>query len=251
MADAYRTRLIGCHLSYKNIMENEISFESVYDSNNLFRSFYKWSKTSSWKYKTQQYEANILVENNKSKKDLKRQKYELSKDTKPFVLMERDKVRYVTPQTVRDSVVLTSFCENVSHKVVYPKLISNNGSSVKGKGINDFRKHLERNLHRFWINHGNNGYILLIDFRKYYDNMRHDDIKEMFGKILPDDDSRNFFNKLVDNSRVDVSALSDKEYEGALNGVFNSLEFHGKYGILKDGKKFLPKSTGIGSPKFL
>lgn len=248
--DVCRIRLIDCHLPRRDFyMDNTaISFKDVYDSNNLLHSFYKWSKTSRWKYKTQQYEANLLVENNKLKSELQEGYFELTKDVKPFVLKERDKIRYVVPHTVRDSVALTSFCENVSHKVVYPKLIYNNGSSIKGKGVSEFRKQFERDLHRFWINNGNNGYILLIDFSKYYDNIRHSDVKEMFGSILPDDGCKNFFNKVVDNSAVDASKMSDEEYKNALHGVFNSLDFYKQYGILNEGFRILPKSTGIGNP---
>lgn len=42
------------------------------------------------------------------------------------------------------------------------------------KDISFTRKRFEQHLHEYYRKYGtNNGYILLIDFSKYYDNIRH------------------------------------------------------------------------------
>lgn len=38
----------------------------------------------------------------------------------------------------------------------------------------------ERDLHNFWLEHRtNDGYIGFVDFSKFYDNIRHDKIREL------------------------------------------------------------------------
>lgn len=69
-------------------------------------------------------------------------------------------------------------------------------------------------LHRFFReNQSNDGYILLMDFSKYYDNIRHDKLMELFEKYVDNDTALWFLEKIVDNEKVDVSYMSDEEYE--------------------------------------
>ena len=63
-----------------------------------------------------------------------------------------------------------------------------------------------------------------MDFSKYYDNIRHDKLMELFEKYVDDDTALWFLEKIVDNEKVDVSYMSDEEYESAMDDVFNSLE---------------------------
>lgn len=109
------------------------------------------------------------------------------------------------------------------------------------------RRRLEAHLHRFFReNQSNNGYILLMDFSKYYDNIRHDKLIELFEKYVDDDTALWFLEKIVDNEKVDVSYMTDEEYESAMDDVFNSLEHEKVDKSLLTGKKFLRKHLNIG-----
>ena len=88
--------------------------------------------------------------------------------------------------------------------------------------------------------------ILLMDFSKYYDNIRHDKLMELFEKYVDDDTALWFLEKIVDNEKVDVSYMSDEEYESAMDDVFNSLEHEKVDKSLLTGKKFLRKHLNIG-----
>ena len=62
-------------------------------------------------------------------------------------------------------------------------LIYDNSASIKGKGIDFARKRLLVHLRKYYHQHGSNdGYILLIDFSKYYDNIQHEKLIEQFEK---------------------------------------------------------------------
>ena len=85
-----------------------------------------------------------------------------------------------------------------------------------------------------------------MDFSKYYDNIRHDKLMELFEKYVDDDTALWFLEKIVDNEKVDVSYMSDEEYESAMDDVFNSLEHEKVDKSLLTGKKFLRKHLNIG-----
>ena len=138
-------------------------------------------------------------------------------------------------------------CDEVLTPAIKDHLIYDNGASQKGKGIDFTRRRLEAHLHRFFReNQSNDGYILLMDFSKYYDNIRHDKLMELFEKYVDDDTALWFLEKIVDNEKVDVSYMSDEEYESAMDDVFNSLEHEKVDKSLLTGKKFLRKHLNIG-----
>ena len=69
---------------------------------------------------------------------------------------------------------------------------------------------------------------------------------ELFEKYVDDDTALWFLEKIVDNEKVDVSYMSDEEYESAMDDVFNSLEHEKVDKSLLTGKKFLRKHLNIG-----
>lgn len=102
-------------------------------------------------------------------------------------------------------------------------------------------------LRRYYAQHGTNeGYILLIDFSKYYDNIRHDVLMELFGRYVDNDHALWLLGKTVERSKVDVSYMTDEEYENCLDTVFNSLLYHYINKSLLTGEKFMGKHLNIG-----
>lgn len=147
----------------------------------------------------------------------------------------------------RKAVAKHSLCDEVLTPAIKDHLIYDNGASQKGKGIDFTRRRLEAHLHRFFReNQSNDGYILLMDFSKYYDNIRHDKLMELFEKYVDNDTALWFLEKIVDNEKVDVSYMTDEEYESAMDDVFNSLEYDKVDKSLLTGKKFLRKHLNIG-----
>ena len=65
------------------------------------------------------------------------------------------------------------------------KIIYDNGASIKGRGISHSRKQFEVHLHKYYAEHGNNGYILFGDFTKFYDNIIHEIAKRELLRRAP------------------------------------------------------------------
>lgn len=131
---------------------------------------------------------------------------------------------------------------------VYDANSYDNGASMEGKGIHFARKRLSTHLHKFYRkNKSNEGYVLLIDFSKFFDNIVHDGLIEEMRKKIGDKETMSFVEKLIDTFRVDVSYMTDDEYANCMNTLYNALE-HAKMDKSKlTGEKFMKKSVGIGS----
>lgn len=222
-------------------MANEVT-----DLNALYEAFKASMRGSAWKEETQLFERNFLSEIVKLKKELEDRTYKTS-PTSEFILHERGKVRCIHGNRMRDRVVRHSFCDNVLTPTLEKYLINNNCASQRGKGISKARELFERDLHNYWLKHRtNDGYIGFIDFSKFYDNIRHDKIRETLGPRL-DEFGKWLLDEILRSFRVDVSYMTDKEYARCLEEKFNSVEYYQTIPkALRTGKRYMEKSADIG-----
>ncbi len=215
-------------------MINKIS-----NSNVLINSFYEAKKNSSWKNSVQQYEANLLKNIRKTQLELRDKTYKQG-EFYNFYLCERGKERYVRSISFYDRVIQRALCDQLN-PIVEPYLIYDNGASVKNKGIDFARKRIENHLHKYYRKFGNQGYALVIDFSKFYDNIVHKPLMDMYRGIIDDEDIINLISHLVDSFSIDVS-----NYDLTEDDLFDSLKY-AKANSEKTGEKFVNKSLGIGS----
>ena len=153
------------------------------DANNLIAGFKRVKKSSGWKDSTQRYGLNLLKEIRSLQKTLRDGSYE-QEEGATFKQCEQGHLRLVKALTVRDMVMQHSLCDSVLIPSVTPKLIHDNGASLKGKGISFTRRRFEQRLRWHFRRYGREGYILKIDFRKYFDNIRHDVLLEKLAPFI-------------------------------------------------------------------
>ena len=214
------------------------------DLNKLVTAYEKSIRDSKWKPSVQSFNLNYLVEVNKIKKEIEEGTYKTS-DVSKFIIHERGKTRVISGNSVIDRTVRHYLCDEILMPNIRPKLIYDNGSSVKGKGVDFTRKRLRTHLHRFYRKHGNKGYILIGDFTKFYDNIRHDIAFEMLS-CFTDDTWEKVLREIFDSFKVDVSFLSDENYSKCMNKIFNSIKYEAIDNKYKTGQKFMNKSVKIG-----
>lgn len=218
----------------------------IFDGNALFEAYKRAKKGSDWKPQVQRFEMTYLLELSRIQRELKEMTYEFLPSTQ-FVLNERGKTRVIRGEQIQDRIVKHTLCDEVLNPAVKNFLIYDNGASLVGKGIAFTRKRLLTHLRRYYAqHHSNDGYILLIDFSKYYDNIRHDILMELMKKYVTDEHSLWLLQKTVDRSKVDVSYMSDDEYENCLDILFNSLLYQEIDQRLLTGEKFMGKHLNIG-----
>lgn len=222
-------------------MDNKLT-----DLNALYRAFRASMEGSSWKEEPQRFEIDFLSELVTLKKEIKGRTYTTSEGS-TFMHTERGKKRLIHGGRMRDRVVRHALCDEIITPTLRPYLIYNNGASQKGKGISFARRMFERDLHNYWIEHrSNDGYIGFIDLSKFYDNMQHDKIREAICPKITDEGAW-LLSEILTTFEVDVSYMTDEEFERCLNEKFDSIAyFENVTEEMKTGKRMMPKSVDIG-----
>lgn len=234
-----------------NTKHDASSYESrgyqreIFDGNVLYEAYLRAKKGSDWKPQVQRFEMNYLLELSRMQKELREKTYEFLPTTS-FTLHERGKKRRITGEQIQDRIVKHALCDEVLNPLIEPHLIYDNGASLRGKGLSFTRKRLLTHLRKYYAKHGNNGYILLIDFSKYYDNIRHDVLMDLFRRYVKDEHALWLLEKSISRSRVDVSYMTDEEYKHCLDTLFDSLDYQKIDTKLLTGKRYMAKHLNIG-----
>lgn len=210
----------------------------------LIDGYRRAAKASGWKESNQKYGVNLLRNTWKLQKELREGTYQQGKGA-VFRLCEQGHLRLVKALTVRDTVTQQSLCNFALLPALGKHLIHDNGASLKGKGLSFTRKRFEEHLRWHYRRHGTKGYVLKIDFRKYFDNIRHDVLKELIQKYVKDETALRTINVILEANEVDISFTDDPGY---IDKVFNSLEYAKLDKALFTGKRKMKKSIGIGAP---
>lgn len=218
------------------------------DANNLFDAFQLSQKGSSWKASSQRCDMNLLRTIHSLQNELRTKTYRQCNFTE-FVMTERGKIRPIRSLHIRDRIVQRSLCDNILLPLVRPYLIYDNGASLENRGISFSRKRIKVHLDKYVRHNGPEGYVLLIDFSKFFDNIPHDLLLRKFKRIMKDNSIDWLLDQVINSFSPDVSYMDDEEYKTAEDDVFDSMvsrkrlsEFGGR-----KGEKYIHKSMGIGS----
>lgn len=220
--------------------------EDLFDMNCLYGAFLASMKGSAWKEEPQRFEIDFLSEIARLRRELETRTYKTTPGTE-FILNERGKIRHIHGGRMRDRVVRHALCDNELGPALRPYLIHNNAASQKGKGVTFARQLFERDLHNYWLQYRTNeGYIGFLDYSKFYDNIRHDKVREqLFPKISGD--ARWLMNEILKTFEVDVSYMADEEYARCLDEKFSSLDYYLRVPPeLRTGERFMAKGVDIG-----
>lgn len=218
----------------------------IEDTNLLYDAMKASMKGSAWKREPQKVYHEWLTELVKLKRELNERTYKTSKSTE-FTLNERGKTRHIFGNRMRDRIVRHALCDNVLAPSLEPYLINNNCASRKGKGISEQRRNFGKDLHNYYLAHGSNdGFIGFVDLSKYYDNIRHDIVKQLVYPLIPED-THWLMDEILSSMEVDVSYMTEEEYRGCMDAKFDSTAyFRTVPEEAKTGEKMMPKSFNIG-----
>lgn len=212
----------------------------------IIDAFWLVKSAAPWKSSIQKYELNLLPETCKLQKSIFEGTYRPSKPNE-FNISERGKTRHIKSSCINDRIVGHILCDHVLIPTLTPYLIYDNGASLKGKGISFTRNRIATHLHRYYRNYGTNkGYVLLMDFSKYYDNIVHSTLLNMIAKYVTDPYILYLLDITFKNYRVDISYMSPEEAEYALYKKFDAIEYCKISKDLLTGERYLDKSISIG-----
>lgn len=168
------------------------NFERIALLDSLVDAYNKSRRGVSWKASVQRYGMNLLKNVSKSHDDMMAGK-DVSQGFIEFDICERGKPRHIKSMHFRERCVQRTLCDNSLVPVLQRGLIYDNGASLEGKGLHFSIDRLKAHLHRYYRTNGfsNEGYVAVIDFSSYFDNILHDKVYEIL--------ERNFEDKRIVN----------------------------------------------------
>lgn len=184
--EARYKRRVAKRMEKKKLLNEQYgNFDEIISFDNLCDAFQLCKKTVSWKASTQKYERNLFKNVYQTRRDIYSGK-SVSKGFHHFTLRERGKERYIRSVHISERVVQKSVNRNCLLPILSTSLIHDNGASLKGKGVDFTHKRLTQHLSEFYREYGRDGYILLLDFSGYFDNILHEPIFEDLEKKVFD-----------------------------------------------------------------
>ena len=160
-------------------MENIIEYDALWESG------MKCKRCVLWKPSVKHFDLNAVEEVYRMEKKLKNGTWKNGKP-RPIKILYPKK-RDGLSIAIRDRVYQRSINDNVLYPAVTKAFIIDNCACQKGKGIDFARARLKKHLWNYYTHYGASGYILQIDIKGYYPNMRHDAVKAKFRRYLDDD----------------------------------------------------------------
>lgn len=174
------------------------TFEQLAKYEHLYKAALKASNGVSWKASVQRYLINIMFRTLETHNDL----YNLKDVRKGFIefdINERGKTRHIKSVHFSERVVQKSLCSNVLYPIFTRSLIYDNGASQKNKGTHFAIKRLEKHLRNHYKKYGNNGYILLVDFKSFFENINHEILKKLYRKYISNEYLLKYIDDFVDD----------------------------------------------------
>ncbi len=225
-------------MSYKDI---------ACDANNLYKSYLAAIRQSKWKDTTKKFMLDFLTNIFSIQDDLENQTLTNS-PTHEFVLTERGKIRPITSYALRDRIVRHVLCDYILEPEIRKRVIYDNGASLKGRGPDFQKKRLEVHLRRYYKQYGNEGWILIGDFSKFYDNIIHSIAKQQLLDLVDNDEFVAWLIELIFESfRIDVSYMSVDEFATCMEDLFNKLIHRERANACQEkSEKWMEKSVDIG-----
>lgn len=221
--------------------------EIMCDANTLYKAYKKTMEGSDWKETAQRFSLNFLrhifsIQNDLMNRTLK------NGHTNEFMQNERGKIRPITSLCVRDRVIRHALMDDILMPEIEKHIIKENCASIKNRGLEVQREIFEEHLKSYYREYGTNeGWILFGDFSKFYDNIIHEIAKRELAKLVDNDP---FITWLLDiifkGFEIDVSYMSEEEYETCLEDCFNKITYREIPKEKLTGEKWMAKSCNIG-----
>lgn len=172
-------------------------FDVVFSYDNLYNAYKECRKGVAWKRSTQKYitQAPLLVYRTWDRLQCGTFR---SDGFYEFDIRERGKVRHIRSVTMNERVVQRCLCDNALVPMIDRTFIYDNGATQKYKGYHFSMDRLKAHLQKYYRKHGNDGYILLYDFSKFFDRVDHGVVQDIMDREFDDPRIKNLAKHFVD-----------------------------------------------------
>lgn len=168
----------------KELYDKYDDFNAIFTYKHLLESAAKCLLGVSWKASVQKFASNFYYEVSDIKNQLLNGQFKIE-NVYEFDLFERGKRRHIRSVGIRERVVQRCLCDYSLVPRSKPTLIYDNGASMKGKGVDFTRKRLHNHLLSF-VRKYDDGYVLVFDFKKYFESIPHELVLEILNNYYSD-----------------------------------------------------------------
>ena len=161
-------------------------FDTVFSYENLYAAYKCCRKGVAWKSSVQKYITQAPLNLLHTYNQLQSGKFK-SPGFYEFDLYERGKHRHIRSTVIGERVVQRCLCDYALVPMLGRTFIYDNGASMKYKGYDFAIRRITKHLHEHYRKHGQEGYILLFDFSKFFDNVSHAVVKGILHKEFTDE----------------------------------------------------------------
>lgn len=163
-----------------------LTLERVAEMDALYAAAMKAKSGVAWKASVQGYCLHALGNVHKARQDLLNGE-DIRRGFHEFDLIERGKLRHISSVHFSERVIHKSLSTNALVPAIMPTLTAGNSANMKGRGVDYAIARLKRQLARHYRRHGNEGYVLLVDFSDYFARIDHDAAKRLVRRALDDE----------------------------------------------------------------
>ena len=179
------------------MLEESFSFEKLLEAHKRCRC------SKQHKRETINFEVNLSSNLVELSKQIRNKNYKVG-SYKQFKIYE-PKERIIQALSYKDRVVLMALCSNIIEPKFERRLIYDNVACRKGKGTDFGIKRLEKFLHCYYKEFGNNkGYVLKCDVRKYFQNIDHTILFNKLKKEKFDEDEIWVLKLIIDSKNQEI-----------------------------------------------
>lgn len=162
------------------------NFDWVFSYEHLYHSYRMCRRNVAWKASVQKYMTQAPLNVLQTYTRLMNGKFKTTGFFE-FDIMERGKKRHIRSVTISERVVQRCLCDYALVPVLCRTFVYDNGASMKNKGYTFASKRLTQHLHEHYRKHGQDGYILLFDFSKFFDRVSHKLVKGILHREFSDE----------------------------------------------------------------
>lgn len=172
-------------------------FDKIFSYGNLYEAYKVCRRNVAWKASVQSFISQAPLKVYELREKLISGKWK-TKGFHEFDILERGKKRHIKSVAFEERIVQRCLCDNCLTPVLSSNLIYDNGATLPKKGphfaLKRCKKHLADHIRKF----GREGYILLMDFKSYFETISHELVLKIIDAALSDKRTKKLIKALVD-----------------------------------------------------
>lgn len=244
----------------KRIGRNKVydNFEDIFSFPNLYNGYKNSIKGVQWKASTQIYKSDVLINLARDRHRLLDGSYK-SMGFYEFDIFERGKHRHIRSVHISERCIQRTFCDDCLIPVISKSFIYDNSANIKGRGYDFAINRATAHLHKYHRHYGNDGYVLMIDFSKFFDRIQHEHLYKLINNRYSDQRIVNLYKLFVGafgdvglGLGSQVSQISALMYPDAIDHIIKeklNIKYYGRYMddsyLIHHGKEYLQECLRI------